>query len=129
MNKSKERGEETLEKAEQDGESEHHKPDNMNQKKSLAGAAITDLADPEARDGGPGATRFGASAPVGDAVDATHRIRSEAFHGAWLGHPRPTANASFRVGVGGVAGKPDDGRRDGRREADGEDDIKDDERR
>ena len=31
MNKAEEHGEETLEQAEQDGESEHHKPDNMNQ--------------------------------------------------------------------------------------------------
>lgn len=46
MTISEEHGEETLDKAEQHEESKHHKPDDMNQKKSLARAAITDLTNP-----------------------------------------------------------------------------------
>ena len=46
MTKAEEHREETLDKDEQDQESKHHKLDDMNQLKSLACVATTDLTIP-----------------------------------------------------------------------------------
>lgn len=75
-----------LKETEQDGEPEHDKPHNVNQKESLAGersgSSVPNFTETQLRHLGSCARGFGAAAPVGHAVGAAHRVRPEALRGA-----------------------------------------------
>jgi len=101
--------------AKDDRESQHNEPNNVGQKQGLtrnrARPAITNLAEADLCDAGSGAMRVGASAPVGDAVFATHRVGSEALDGARSGEDRACRHRADVPGAGysAVARKPENG--------------------